>query len=317
MVGLKTLQSREVRSYLFYELKNVPETPWLTNASGSVLPSDQESETYAGLGAVHAMRRWEGNRMARRLRPESYVLRNQEYENTLLVTGKEKRRDKTGQVVRRIADLRQRYAQHWERLAVEATLLGESTACYDGQFFFDTDHASGDSGTQDNDLTYNATTATDPTPEEAEQALWAAIQAAMVFKDDTGEPANAGASSFTALIPPAFLRAFTGAVQAPLHARSSAGVSNILAESGFNIDLVASPWLQVGVDQSSGWTTKFALFVNDGRSLIRQDEVPLEVSMKAEGSDFHHDTGNCEYGIFCSRAVGYGDWTSAVLTTFN
>ena len=33
-----------------------------------------------------------------------------------------------------------------------AFINGEATVCYDGQYFFDTDHVEGDSGTQSNDL---------------------------------------------------------------------------------------------------------------------------------------------------------------------
>ena len=51
-----------------------------------------------------------------------------------------------------------------------ALLAGESTVCFDGQYFFDTDHSEGDSGSQSNDITFDISdagsggTAAAPTP---------------------------------------------------------------------------------------------------------------------------------------------------------
>ena len=62
------------------------------------------------------------------------------------------RRDKTGQIDIRIREQVQRAQAHWAKLLSDLIIAAESTVCYDGQYFFDTDHSEGDSGTQDNDL---------------------------------------------------------------------------------------------------------------------------------------------------------------------
>ena len=73
-------------------------------------------------------------------------------EATLEVLVDDIRRDKTGQVMTRVRELAERANSHWASLLSALIIAGESTACYDGQYFFDTDHAEGDSGTQDNDI---------------------------------------------------------------------------------------------------------------------------------------------------------------------
>lgn len=66
----------------------------------------------------------------------------------------------------------------------------ESTDCFDGQYFFDTDHSWGDSGTQSNDLTYNASDPTAVTAAECKLAYNAAVLALTELKDDQGEYRN-------------------------------------------------------------------------------------------------------------------------------
>ena len=123
--------------------------------------SDTDSEDYDWLGSMPGMREWLGDRKFNELRGTTYELDNKHWESSLLV----KKTD--------IADARMlKYGPLIDNLAAEAsyhpdelmfTLMrddGEDTAGFDGQFFFDTDHAWGDSGTQSNDLTYAAATGT-------------------------------------------------------------------------------------------------------------------------------------------------------------
>ena len=118
--------------------------------------SDQESETYKWLGMVPMMREWIGDKQAKGFRDNGITVINKEFEATLEVLSKWLRRDKTGQLAVRIGELAQRANGHCANLL--STLITNGTGstsvlCYDGQYFFDSDHSEGDSGTQKNLLT--------------------------------------------------------------------------------------------------------------------------------------------------------------------
>jgi phage major head subunit gpT-like protein len=311
---LTQVSSRAIKPYLFHELRGATDVPWVSALSGSPIQSDQPTENHAGVTSVYPLTEWEGPRKVHDLAGLTLAIPNVKYQTALRVFGDEIRYDHTGQVMRRVADLRTRWAQHWARLASSAIKAGESTACYDGQFFFDTDHAEGSSGSQSNDLTYNVTTTTAPTAVEMEGAIWQAVTELMELVDDAGEPINGSANSFTLMLPPAFLQAAHGALNATLLDTGTGSRSNTLMSSGFSFDIVANPYLATSIG-GTAWTTKFALFVNDGRSLIRQVVEDIKISAKAEGSEFEHDHDAHEYGVMTIRGLGYGDWKSAVLTT--
>ncbi|MFK5283404.1 Mu-like prophage major head subunit gpT family protein, partial [Lacticaseibacillus paracasei] len=81
----------------------------------------------------------------------SLSITNKHYENTLEVALRDLRRDKTGQIQARIQDFADRQLTHWASLLSTLIINAPSTVCYDGQFYFDTDHSEGSSGTQSND----------------------------------------------------------------------------------------------------------------------------------------------------------------------
>lgn len=307
--GLPTINSNAIKAFLFHTLRGTGDAGWATPIAGQVMPSDQGTETHVGLGATHPLRQWVGQRNARTLRELQFPVENFPYEGTLLVTGDEWRGDKTGQVQRRIADLKVRYDEHWESLLSAKIIAGETTACYDSSSFFHTAHSEGASGSQDNDLTHDVETTTAPTSSEMETGILKATQAILGFKDDSGEPCNAGIRSFTVMVPTPFMGAAAGALNAPFVADGTVGPrTNVLTVlGGFQFSLVINPRLT--------WTTKFAVFANTGTALIRQEEVAGLVGGLDENSDEFFKTDTMQFGIFCKRGVGFGDWKQACLVT--
>ena len=115
--------------------------------------SNQASELYAWLGNVPVMREWIGGRQAKQLREYSWRVDNKDYEATLEVHLNELRRGSSGSAIMlRIAQLAQRVQSFPSKMLTQLMVDGEATACYDGQYFFDTDHSEGDSGSQSNDI---------------------------------------------------------------------------------------------------------------------------------------------------------------------
>jgi phage major head subunit gpT-like protein len=312
-MGASALSSRAIIGEFYATLEQDLGGMWVPGCS-NLFDSNQESETYKWLGQAPQMREWIGGRQAKALRDAGVTITNKTFEATLEVLLDEIRRDKTGQVMVRVRELAQRTNGHWAKLLTELLIAGESTACYDGQFFFDTDHSEHDSGTQSNDLTSDITTTTAPTAGEAETAILKSMEAIIGFKDDQGEPMNEGAKSFLVMVPVPFMSSFAGAIGSEIIVDASTSRTNRILTlgslGGFTVELAVNARLT--------WTTKFATFRTDAetRALIRQEEEGVTVDALAEGSEEEFKNKRHLYGVKAIRNVGYGYWQRACLTTF-
>jgi phage major head subunit gpT-like protein len=292
----------------FYAALDQGANAWVNNLSFKV-NSNQASEQYAWLGMAPAMREWLGGRSAVDLREFSYTLANKEHEATLEVTVPELRRDKTGQLLIRINELADRVNAYPAKLMSTLINNAEAATCYDGQFFFDTDHAEGDSGSQSNDLTYAAATGTTPTVAEMRGAIMAMLQAMLGFKDDRGEPMNENAKSFTIMTPLTYWATAIEAVNLPTVENGGVNLLQNLSD-GISINVIPNVRLT--------GTTKLYAFRNDGRvkPFILQEEMPVSIKAVAEGSELEFNEKKHRYGVDWSGNVGYGYWQHACLTTF-
>lgn len=311
-MGASSLSSRAVIGAFYARLEQVISLSWAGKIGMGPFLSDQASETYAWLGMAPAMREWIGGRNAKGFRENGITIINKKFEATLEVTLDEIRRDKTGQVMIRINEMADRAAAHWIKLVSDLLLTGESAVCYDGQYFFDTDHTEGDSGTQDNDLTYDATTTTAPTAAEYEAGIMKAIAAILAFKDDQGEPMNEMAQTFLVMVPPTHMAAALAAVTNPTIVDGSGSRTNTLVNANnFKIEVVTNP-------RFSTLTTKFMVFRTDGnvKPIILQEEEELTISAQAEGSPIEFTDDKHQYGVKAIRNVGFGYWQHAALVTF-
>lgn len=289
----------------FYAALDQGDAGWVNDLSFKV-NSNQASEQYAWLGMAPAMREWLGGRKAVDLREFSYSLANKEHEATLEVTVPELRRDKSGQLNVRIGELADRVMSYPAKLLSTLIEAAESTTCYDGQYFFDTDHSEGSSGTQDNDITYDGSNTL--SVDEMRAAIINSIKQILGFKDDRGEPMNENARNFAVMVPLTYWQQAIEAVSLPTVA---AGGANVIPNlPGFNIRVIPNVRLT--------WTTKMATFRTDGRvkPFILQEEMPMSIKAVAEGSELEFNENKHRYGVDWSGNVGYGYWQHACLTTF-
>lgn len=304
-----SLSSRAIIGEFYNTLEQNTGALWVPGTS-MLVTSDQESETYKWLGMAPAMREWVGGRVAKGFRDNGITIVNKTFEATLEVLLDEIRRDKTGQVMVRVRELAGRTNAHWAKLLSTLIIAGEAAVCYDGQYFFDTDHAEGDSGTQSNDIESNIGTTTAPTAAEMETSILKAVEAIIGFKDDQGEPMNEEATSFLVMVPVPFMSAAAAALKNPVITDGSGSRTNTITNlGGFSFELAANPRLT--------WTTKFATFRTDGmtKPFIRQEEEGVTVSAIAEGSELEFRENKHHYGVKAIRNVGYGYWQHACLTT--
>jgi len=303
------ITSRAVIGEFYRALEQDIGNTWVPGAS-MMFQSDQESETYAWLGQSPAMREWIGARHAKGLTENGITIPNKKFEATLELPVDWIRRDKSGQIRVRINELAGRANSHWAKLLTALIVSGESAVCYDGQFFFDTDHVEDDSGSQSNDITSDIAVTTAPTLSEMQEAILKATEQLLSFKDNQGEPMNENAREFIVMVPVPFLTATAGALGATVIGQTSNQIQALGSLGGFTYRLAVNARLP--------WTTKFALFRADGptASFIRQEEETIKIAAVAEGSEleFTHDVHR--YGVKAMRNVGYGYWQRSVLTTF-
>lgn len=307
-MGASGLSSRAIIGEFYRVLETDPGAAWIALLA-MLFTSDQESETYKWLGQTPAMREWIGGRNAKGFRENGLTIANKHFEATIDVLVREMRRDKTGQILVRIRELATRTNSHWASLLSTLIANGPSAVCYDGQYFFDTDHSEGDSGSQSNDLTIDISAlpaiahgaVTAPSVEEMQQTILKAIAQILSFKDDQGEPMNENARSFLAMVPiPLYM---TAAKAIALPAGTNVTEQNVPSE--LNISIVSNARLT--------WTDSLAVFRTDGnvKPFIRQQETEVQLKAKAEGSEYEFDNDAHQYGVDAWRNVGYGYWQHA------
>ncbi|MBE7507794.1 MAG: Mu-like prophage major head subunit gpT family protein [Planctomycetia bacterium] len=273
----------------------------------SYVKSTGKDESYKWLGQLPMPTEWKGKRRTQALRDFGMTLTNLHWEETLHIDRNEFADDQTGQLNLRVQEMARRFAMHPDKILIDLIMAAEAALCYDGQFFFDTDHVEGESGAQSNDLTYDAAAPTAPTEAEFEAAFWQAIEALAGFKDDQGEPWNLfqsfeDLSGILCVVPVRFIRVASrvlGANAAALLNNST----NILAGKA---KLMVNPRLT--------WTTKFMVAKVDDpmRPFIMQDRQSVEHEIKDDKED-----KEVKYMADARYNVGYGLWQKAVLTTFN
>ena len=298
----------------FYRVLQLDEGAGWVNSLGMYFESDQASEQYAWLGDAPAMREWIGGRHAKGFRENNITIENKHFEATVEIALRHLRRDKTGQAMVRIGELAVRANTHWASLLSTLILNGGSTVCYDGQFFFDTDHSEGDSGTQSNKINVDISAlptevhgvVSAPSVAEFQQSVLKAIAQIMSFKDDQGEPMNEMANEFIVEVPTSLAFVAINALTVPrgtdLEEQNPLG--------GFRVTPVTNARLNT-------WTDQFAVFRADGRvkPFIRQEEEGVNIKAKAEGSEFEFDNDAHQYGIDSWREAGYGYWQHACHVT--
>ena len=318
-MGAQGLGSRAIIGTFYETLQQQIGSSWLAQLVMG-FDSNQESETYKWLGASPAVREWVGGRLAKGLRENGLTITNKTFEATMKISVDDLRRDKTAQILLRIREMADRVAAH--PMSLISTLInngGGSTngLAYDGQYFFDTDHSEGDSGTIKNDIAsgdyavLNVGTASAPTPKEMADAIMAVIQHFYTFKDDQGEPINELAKSFVVMVPVNMWGSANTAASANLLNTGSGSVENTLTKMGLSIAVAANARLTA--------TDKFAVFRADGRTkpFIEQIEEGVSIAAIAEGSELEFEKNEHHYGVKKITNVGYGMWQHAIRATLS
>ena len=106
--------------------------------------SETEEEEYGWLGQWPGLQEWVGERVLRGLAEHGYAVRNRTFESTLRVSREKIEDDRLGVYAPLFGELGRAAAAHPCELVYEALVGGFEGLCYDGQYFFDTDHPTPD-----------------------------------------------------------------------------------------------------------------------------------------------------------------------------
>lgn len=256
----------------------------------SVVPSSKDTESYAWLGANPAMREFIEERVINGLSELSYSLKNKTWETTLGVDRAAVEDDQYGQIRLRVQQLAAEAATHVNRLIAETLAGGTAALCYDGQYFFDTDHSSGSSGTQSNLGTSALSMA----------SLETSRLAMRKFKDDKGRTMNVNPNLL--VVPPDLESLAIQLTQSNLQPGSSTNDINALKGK---LDVAVSPFLT----DTNNWyllDTKLPL-----KPLIFQDRMPVEFTSLESNSESGFMRDQYMYGVRARYNVGYGPWQFA------
>ena len=254
------LSLRSIQGQYFWALEETTAASWVGDIANSYA-TDQPYEIYKWLGGAPAMNAWRGERVRSSLGDYDLSVVSDKFQSTLSFDVDDMRRDKTGQIMQRVAEMGQKAATLPQRLYT--TLIESNPTAYDGASFYANSH---NVGTVDNLLAPSASSTSAPTSAEMQTAILAAIQAIVGFKDETGDPVNEFATSFMVMVPTNMYQALTAALKDTF---TSAGVSNTLIAAqgmGLSIRPIVNPRLTS--------TTTFYTFRTDApvKACIWQEE---------------------------------------------
>lgn len=106
----------------------------------TTVPATTKEQRYGWLGKIASVREWLGPRVVQNISESDYSIREKKWELTIGVDRDDIETDNLGIYSPLFEEMGQSTGAKWDQLVFGALLGGFTTNCYDGQFFFDTDH---------------------------------------------------------------------------------------------------------------------------------------------------------------------------------
>ena len=106
----------------------------------TVVPSSTKEQKYGWLGKVPNVREWIGPRAIQNLMQADYSIKEKALELTLGVDRDDIETDNLGIYTPLFTEMGMSTGAQWDLMVFAQLLAGFTTNCYDGQYFFDTDH---------------------------------------------------------------------------------------------------------------------------------------------------------------------------------
>jgi len=262
------------------------------------ITSTTSQNDYAWLSKFPKMRQWVGDKNVKSLEASKYTIANKDWEATVEVDRNDIEDDQLGIYGPQAQMAGESAAQLPDEIVIDLVNGGFTNTCFDGQYFFDTDHQVAGASVS-NKLTVALSVAT----QAAAIASYGAARTAMrKFKDDEGRPLN--------VIPNVLL------VGPALESVALALVNNDRLEDG-----KANPYkgtAEVVVDARI--TSDTAWFLLDTTKAIKpfiyqERKAPVFVEQTSAENDDVFNRKKFKFGAEARAAGGYGFWQLAIGST--
>lgn len=273
----------------------------------TIQPSKGADEKYGWLGSLPGIREWIGPRQFKQLRAADYTLRNKDWELSLEFEKKDVDDDRMGSFRTVIGSAADEAMFHPDELLFDVVNAAESQPCFDGQYFFDTDHSWGDSGVQSNLLTYDAVNPAAVTAAEFKAAYHAALLRMLGYKNDQGRylvrPKAGKLGDLVVTVP------------LPLYQMAVTAFEQVLINQGETNVVLEKPTV-IPVQYYSA-SDKFDLYYTGGllKPYVFQARQPL-APLQFKGAD-DQESRTLKAMTSARYNVGFLAWWTAVRTQFN
>lgn len=259
------------------------------------VPSGSSQNDYGWLSRFPKMRKWLGDKVVKSLAAFKYTVVNDDYEATVGV----KRNDIEDDNLGIYAPMAQEAGYSSKQLPdeIDADLKNNAFAseCYDGQYFYDTDHPVGKQGEESSVSNLGTAALSAATTAAATASYGAARAAIMSFKDDEGRPL--GLIPDLLEVPPAL-----------------EATARLICENDKLTDQSPNPYkgtAMVLVNPRLTSSTAWFLHVTTRalKPFIYQErKVPVFVSQTSMENDDVFMRGEYKFGAEARAAGGYGLW---------
>lgn len=271
-------------------------TPTTWEKVAQKIPSTGAANEYGWLSDFPEMRKWIGEKVIKALSAFKYTVVNDDWEATIRVKRNDLADDQTGKYAIQAKSAGQSGARLPDRIVAQLVNDGFTSFCFDGQYYFDTDHPVG-TGTYSNKGTKKLSCAS----VAAARASFGAARTQMRnAKNDEGEPLGINPNI---LLVPANLE---DDAKTLMTAEKLGDETNIYKGA---CEVVVWPRLK-----DNAW------FLLDTNQLLmpffyQEREAPHEVEQTDENSDDVFNRGEFKFSVEARAAGGYGLWQTAYGST--
>lgn len=224
---IKKLTERGVMADLLLRLDKAFLAQWYAAIANRVDSTQPDGENHDWLGGVEGMREQKGDPEFDEAQVFEFFLRNVRWQCGFHVRSDYWDHGKRSLIDHRVQDQTTLAAAHPGQLFETLITNGGSRACYDGEYFYDTDHPVG-SDTQSNIVTITTSAPSKPEIALIADAILECVVRMWSMKDDKGNYVNVGLNSFMLTCGPTM---YPGVMKAVKNQLLSGGGSNVVYDN--------------------------------------------------------------------------------------
>jgi phage major head subunit gpT-like protein len=201
-VNVEAASNRIFQEYQTRLLKALDDAPRVASAYAMEVPSSSRSSLHAWLANQSSVKEWLGRRKLNSFGTRHWEVVNRNWELSYSFDVNQIADDLSGLVAEAVMAARQngaKWARHEDLLCASTLEAGNAATCYDGQFFFDSDHPTDleglTSGTFDNTISGALSHST----------VYSALKKLMSYKNMDGSPMVPPGAKVKLMTPPALM----------------------------------------------------------------------------------------------------------------